>query len=326
VRQPQVAAPLAALVVALVLAAPVLGAAHALVVASAFVVEFLSDGRVPALTVLTPAPGLAAVRPDTDLYRSRGMRRAAPMVLVHGLAADGKNDPRLRRAARLLARAGFDVAVPTIPGLTRGRLRPDDARPVVAALAARAEPAALVTVSVGAGPGFLAAADPSVATRVRVVLGLGAYGSAVELIRFYLTGDYAFGAARGHVDHDRALVGQFIDANGELVSPAVRQALLGGEPAAVDAALAALSPETRVLLADLSPANQLPRIGAPVVLVHGRNDPAVPYTESLRLAAARPRGTRVVLVGPIAHVEAARARAAELLDVARLVGVVYAMR
>ena len=46
----------------------------------------------------------------------------------------------MREAAALLARAGFDVAVPTIPGLTRGRLRPDDVEPVVATLAARTAP------------------------------------------------------------------------------------------------------------------------------------------------------------------------------------------
>ena len=34
-----------------------------------------------------------------------------------------------------VARAGFDVVVPTIPGLTRGRLRPDDVAPVVAEFA-----------------------------------------------------------------------------------------------------------------------------------------------------------------------------------------------
>ena len=58
-------------------------------------------------------------------------------MLVHGYSPEGKDDPRVRQAAALLARAGFDVAVPTIPGLTRGRLRPDDVEPVVATLTAR---------------------------------------------------------------------------------------------------------------------------------------------------------------------------------------------
>src|SRR2546430_6232807 len=53
--------------------------------------------------------------------------------------SEGKDDPRVREAAALLARSGFDVAVPAIPGLTRGRLRSDDVAPVVATLAARPE-------------------------------------------------------------------------------------------------------------------------------------------------------------------------------------------
>ena len=47
-------------------------------------------------------------------------------------------------------------------------------------------------------------------------------------------------------------------------------------------------------------------IRARLVLVHGTRDRAVPYTESLRLAAARPERTRVVLVGVLDHVEASR--------------------
>src|SRR5207253_4548626 len=58
----------------------------------------------------------------------------------------GKNDPRLRRAARLLARAGFAVAVPTVAGLARFRLDPDDVEPVVRTLQAMPPPATLVGI------------------------------------------------------------------------------------------------------------------------------------------------------------------------------------
>jgi pimeloyl-ACP methyl ester carboxylesterase len=323
VRQPQVAARLLTLAAALVLAAPVVLAARALVLSLAFLLEFLSDGAVPALTRLTPPPLASAVDSDTDRYRPAGLAAGAPLVLVHGLTPDGKDDPRLRRAARLLARAGFDVAVPTIPGLTRGRLRPDDARPVVAALASGSEPARLVSVSVGAAPAFLAAADPAVNERVRMLLALGAHASALELIRFHLTGEYAWNAVRGRVAHDPALTRALIEANAELADPALRQALATGEAARVDAAIAALPDSTRQLLAQLSPERTVAGIRAPIVLVHGRTDPAVPYSESLRLAAARPSRTRVVLVGAIGHVEGAAAGFGGLADLVRLLGVVY---
>jgi pimeloyl-ACP methyl ester carboxylesterase len=323
VRQPQVAARLLTFVAALVLAAPVVVATRALVLSVAFLLEFLSDGAVPALTTLTPPPLAGALDADTDRYRPAGLAAGAPLVLVHGLTPDGKDDPRLRRAARLLARAGFDVAVPTIPGLTRGRLRPDDARPVIAALASCSGPARLVSVSVGAAPAFLAAADPAVGGRVRMLVALGAHASALELIRFHLTGEYSWNAVRGRVAHDPGLTRALIEANAELADPALRQALATGDAAHVDAAIAALPVRTRQLISQLSPERTVASIGAPIVLVHGRADRAVPYSESLRLAAARPSQTRVVLVGAIGHVEGAAAGPGGLADLVRLLGVVY---
>ena len=73
----------------------------------------------------------------------------------------------------------------------------------------------------------------------------------------------------------------------------------------------------------LSPAQTVRSVRAPIVLVHGRDDAAVPYSQSLRLAAARPAHTRVVLVGAIAHVEGAAAGLRAAGDFVRLLGVVY---
>jgi pimeloyl-ACP methyl ester carboxylesterase len=325
VRQPQVTTRLSLLAGALVLAAPVAGAARALVLALAFLLEFLSDGALPTLTTLTPEPLAGALNLTTDRYRPSGLATSAPLVLVHGLALDGKNDPRLRQAARLLARVGFDVAVPTIPGLTRARLRPDDALPVIAALAARPGRPRLVSVSVGAAPAFLAAADPSVRDRVHLVLALGGYASALELIRFHLTGEYAWGTLHGRVALNPTVTRVIIDANAELADPSLRQALAAGDPARVDSALAALPRTTRELIATLSPERVVGEVRAPIVLVHGRDDPAVPYTESLRLAAARPTHTRVVLVGAIGHVEGGAGGLAGVADLVRLLGAVYAL-
>ena len=322
-RQPQVAARLLTLAVALVVVAPVVFGGRALVLSAAFLVEFLSDGGVPALTAITPPPVASALGAATDRYRPRGLASGAPLVLVHGLAPEGKDDPRLRRAAELLARVGFDVTVPTIPGLTRGRLRPDDARPVIAALAARREPSRLVSVSVGAAPAFLAAADPHVAGRVQLLLALGPHASALELIRFHLTGEYGWGAVRGRAVRQPEVTRALIEANAELADPTLRAALATGDTARAEAALAALPAATRSLMAQLSPEQMAAAIRAPIVLVHGRADPAVPYSESLRLAAARPSHTRVVLVGAIGHVEGASAGPGGGADLLRLLGVVY---
>jgi pimeloyl-ACP methyl ester carboxylesterase len=306
VHQPEVAR-LAALLLAFLLVVPVAQAAWSGLLAGAFLLEFLSGGRPPALSTLTAAPvrqPLPVPGASVDLYGRPGANRGAPLVLVHGFSADGKDDRRVREAATLLSRAGFDVAVPTIPGLTRGRLGPEDVEPVVATLAARAEPAVVVAVSVGAGPALLAAADPRVRDRVRVVLSLGGYASATEVVRFWLTGTYSYEGVSGRVDHDPALVRMFVRANGDRLDAPSRALLEGGDPGGAARFLAATPAELQSYLDSLSPIRVARDIRARLVLVHGRTDRAVPYTESLRLAAARPERTTLVLVGVVDHVKA----------------------
>ena len=326
-RQPEVAGRLTALALALLLAAPVARDAVSLVRSAAFLAEFLTDGAMPVLSALTPAPARASLGPSVDGWTGITLGTPPPLLLVHGYAPQGKDDPRLARAASLLARAGFDVVVPTLPGLTRGRLRPDDAGPVVHALATRPGPWAMVSVSIGAAPAFAAAADPAVRDRVGVLLALGPHGSAAETVRFWLTGVYEFDGVSGRVTHDPALVHAFLDANADLMDDATRAALAAGDPAHVERALEALPPAVRGLLERLSPVRAMPDVRARVILVHGYADPAVPYSESLRLAAARPARTRVVLLEAVGHVEAAPGplwRAAR--DGIRLLLVFHALR
>ena len=323
-RQPEVSRLLGLLFAALV-ALPAVQAAVGLGLAVAFLVELLSAGGRRPLSALTEAPRLtplAVVGATVDRWASRG---GVPLVLVHGYAPDGKDDPRVQQAAALLARAGFDVAVPTIPGLTLGRLRPDDVRPVVATLAARNAPTVVVGVSVGAGPALLAAADPAVRDRVRTVLSLGGYASAPELLRFFLTGEYAWDGIRGHVVHDPAVVRSFVEANADLLDAPARETL--ADPARAAAMLASPPPRVADVLQRLSPERVASAIRARLILVHGVDDPTVPYTESLRLAAARPERTRLVLVHVLEHVEAGRRRSSltALRELVDLVLVVYAL-
>ena len=327
-HQPEVAR-LTGLLLALVVLAPAVCAGRTALLAGAFVIEFLTQGRPAVLSALTEPPArqpLALPGTGADLYVHAGLATGRPLVLVHGLAPAGKDDPRVRDAAGLLARAGFDVAVPTIPGLTRGRLGPDDVEPVIATLAARNHRTALVGVSVGAGPALLAAADPRVRDRVSTVLSLGGYASAAELLRFWLTGVYAYENVRGRVDHDPELVRAFVRANADRLDPVWRAALDRGDRAAVGRLLEAPPPELQEYLDALSPLRVVPAIGARLILVHGRADRAVPYTESLRLAAARPDRTALVLVGVVEHVEGARGGIwREARDLLALWRVMYAL-
>src|SRR2546427_326470 len=186
------------------------------------VMGWLEDLVAPLCTRLGWKSNLALAGAAVDRSVPAGLPGSAPLVLVHGFAPEGKDDARVREAATLLARCGFDVAVPTIPGLTRGRLGSNDVAPVVATLAALASPSVVLGVSVGAGPALLAAADPRVRERVRAVVSVGGYASARGGLRFWLTGAYEYGGGRGRGVHDPALGRAFGRAHARPVAPAAR--------------------------------------------------------------------------------------------------------
>lgn len=353
---------LAALIV--LLATPVAIRGWAGVTGLAFLVEFLTEGQRPWLSRTTPAPvvaplgGGAAAATPPDLWHPGG-RSHGPwpgLVLIHGLTPEGKHDPRLMSTAALLARAGFAVAVPELPALRAERLRPDDALVVRDALdrlaahpAVRRGPLTVLAVSVGLGPVALALGEPAGGDRVGLVVALGGYADARELVRYFTTGAYAFGGTSGRVAVDPALAGAFLARNLDLVVPdardraAVDEALRGHaagagdgpsaqavlallqnrDPARVDALLDALPDATRELLATLSPARHLGRTHARLLLVHGRGDPSIPFTESLRLAAAAPGRSRVVIVDLVGHVEGQPPTRRQLADFVRLWSVCY---
>ena len=329
-----------------------------------FLVEFLTEGQRPWLTRQTPPPtveplagpeGADATPPD--LWHPGGRHRGPwpGLVLVHGLTAEGKRDARLAWTAERLARAGFAVAVPELPALRAQRLRPDDALVVrdtllrlVAHPTVQRGPVTVIAVSVGLGPVALALDEPALAERVRVVLALGGYADARELIRYFTTGAYAFGGTGGRAVVDPALGSAFLARNLDLLrdardrtavvaalqgrplgsdagpgARAVLALLENRQPARVDALLDALPLETRELLDALSPARHIRRARTRLLLVHGKHDPAIPYTESLRLAAAVPERSRLALVDLIGHVEGEEPAWHRLADLVRLWSVCY---
>ncbi len=328
----------ARLLLALLLALPVFTGASSLILTTSFLVEFLGQGRWRLLSALTHEPAVRQLptppgrRPvAVDLHIRAGLLRPPALVLVHGLSPEGKDDARLREAAGLLARAGWSVAVPTVEGLTAMRLRPEDASAVSTTVKALHDAGyhrvAVLGVSLGAGPALLAATEPEIAAGVSAVLALGGYASAVELLRYTLTGTYAHGGVSGRHRVQEAAIAQFARANTELVDEAGRRLVENRDPANLDALVRALPRPTRDLLDALSPGRALGGLRAPLFLVHGRQDPAVPFTESLRLeAAARAAGrpVRAAIVGAVGHVEADRR--AGLADLLRLWATFYAFR
>jgi fermentation-respiration switch protein FrsA (DUF1100 family) len=326
------------LALAIVLALPVALGASTLLLSTSFLVEFLGHGRWRPLSALTREPAVRSLPAGAgtravpvDLYTSASLRRQPALVLVHGLSSQGKDDPRLREAAALLARAGWAVAVPTVEGLTVLRLRPEDSDAVRATVQALRSAGyarvAVLGISLGAGPALLAASEPEVATQLSAALALGGYGSAVELLRYTLTGAYAYAGISGRHAVMEPAIAQFARANAELLDEAGRRLVDNRDPAAVDGLVQALPKSTGDLLDALSPVRTISGLRAPLFLIHGRQDPTVPFTESLRLAdAARSarRPVRVAIVGVLAHVEPSwRSGVADLL---RLWATFYAFR
>jgi len=324
------------LTLAAVLFLPTLFGSWTALLSAAFLCEFLSNGQWRPLSALTPDAevrrlpvGSPGHEIPADLYTRASVLRPVALVLVHGLSPRGKDDPRLRSAASLLARAGWAVAVPTVEGLTVLRLRPGDANAVEQTVSALREArygrVAILAISVGAGPALLAAAQPSIAESLSAVLALGGYASAIELLRFTLTGSYRFDGAMGQRPVNEAAIAQFVRANGELLDARARRLVENREPAAFDDLARALPSDTRRLLIELSPSASVAGLRAPLFLIHGKDDPAVPYTESLRLDRAARDARRPVtttIIGSISHVEPSER--AGPIDLARLAATFYA--
>lgn len=116
---------------------------------------------------------------------------------MNGATARGRAHPGVRRLAEALARTGFAVVVPDLPGLRRAELTLATRRACVAcALETVASPRtrggrlALAGVSLGATVALLAAGDEELAPGVSVVAGVAPYASLVEVFRLATTGTY----------------------------------------------------------------------------------------------------------------------------------------
>ncbi len=120
----------------------------------------------------------------------------AAIVTIPGAVPQGKDDPRLVAFATTLARAGFAVLTPELPGFRELRIRPSDAREIADAFAylvGRPElapdgRAGMFAFSYSVGPAILAALQDDIRDQVRFVVGVGAYHDLPRAMRFFTTG------------------------------------------------------------------------------------------------------------------------------------------
>lgn len=151
-----------------------------------------------------------------DLYRPAAGGGRVPLILVPGLVEAGKDEPRVRPFAELLARAGFPVLVPELASFRTLRVHPAQVHELSAALdAVTARPdlapegrAGLFAISYAGGIAILVALDSVRAARVSFVAAVGGYADLDTALRFLATGRTFPGGRLRMVEPDP--YGQFV--------------------------------------------------------------------------------------------------------------------
>lgn len=199
----------------------------------------------------------------------------------------------------------------------------------------------LVAVSYAVGPAILAALEPDVRDRMGFVVGIGGYWDLEAVVTYFTTGHYrerpdrpwrraqpnAYGKwvfVLSNVEQlesadDRAILDRmarlkFDDPDAGIAKLAARlgpegrsvYALLDNtDPERVPALLAALPAGIKAEFAALNlKGRDFSRLSARLILIHGRDDTIIPYTESVALAAALPKEqAELYLVDSLAHVD-----------------------
>lgn len=280
------------------------------------------QARFKAVAVLADALGASFPRPfaadvtrtevnlsgvEGDLY-DPGLRAPA-VILIPGAAERGRDDPRVVRLARAVARAERVVFVPELV-LYERRLEEGDIDAIVAAaqdLGRDYGSISLLGISYGGSLGLIAAAHEGLGGRLEQVATFGAYFDLVGVIQAVTTGVSLVSGDRVPYDavpRAREILFEIaIELAPERVRPLLRDAVRGDipperlpEPArAVYRFLSNEDPERTFQLSDelpermrdllerFSPSSVAEDIDAPVVAMHSRDDPAVPYGEALRL-------------------------------------------
>ncbi len=163
-----------------------------------------TTGNVPVLAWLVKAvtddPRVSEIvvagEPTTLARPGHGSRWAA-IVFLNGATNRGRLHPDVQRLARGLARVGYLVLVPELPGLRRYEFTEQTLRTAAAvALAAARRPdvkggrVTLVGVSTGTTLALLLAEDPRLAGRVALVAGIAPFTDLKRVIELATTGYY----------------------------------------------------------------------------------------------------------------------------------------
>jgi pimeloyl-ACP methyl ester carboxylesterase len=189
-----------------------LGAAAVLVVAGWSWIDAQARAAVVLSSVLgtpilTPTVQALTREPNVEdtVFAGRPALVATPagegpwptVLFVNGTIPEGHTYPEVQNLAHGLARAGYLVVVPDLPGLTNDEITEETVSSTVEAARAVADrPDArdgrvgLIGVSTGATLSLLAAEDPEVSERVSGVAGIAPYTDIRTVLNIATTGHY----------------------------------------------------------------------------------------------------------------------------------------
>lgn len=167
------------------------------------VLQDIRAGEMPSrLKESVPVPSREEIRYAVDgremvadLYHPN-QSIGAPLVLVPGFTADGKDDRRLVALARTLARARFLVLVPDLEGSRTLRVRREDARAIADAVlhltekAPDHDAAGVLAISYAVGLAVLASQKEDATPAFDFLVGIGGYYDSEAVITFSTTGGY----------------------------------------------------------------------------------------------------------------------------------------
>jgi acetyl esterase/lipase len=132
-----------------------------------------------------------------DVLRPPDEEPRPAWIFVNGAHPERRREPIVWRLAHGLARAGYVVLVPDIPGLGEGTITArtlEATHAVTKAACARADieggRVALVGASTGAGLALIAAGQPELADRISVVAAVAPFADLRKLLCLTTTGHY----------------------------------------------------------------------------------------------------------------------------------------
>ena len=265
--------------------------------------------------------------PSTLVRPGRGDGPWPAVVFVNGATRRGRHHPKVQRLAEGLARSGFLVVVPDLPGLRLGAITPATKDATIRAARATADrddvrdgKVALNGVSVGATLALLAAESPVLKGRLTIVGGQAPWVDLEKAIRLAFTGEYdgepyevdpyvRLAMARSLATWMNSPLLEQLEAVDDN-NPRPLAAVSGGDPLVrflrnrdpdrFTELYARLPEQVRTNVRLLSPIHNAERLDTPVELATAPRDKYFPPAESHALARAAPNA-RVTVTSTLDH-------------------------